>query len=273
MSRQNRLEIRSGKITWETHQAGDGERVLFAFHGFNRGFDDLLHLSNQLSGCYKVISVSLFFHGSSYDRTRDSGAFDREELQSALSALVSAFTSGKYSVMAHSFGGRLALNMVELGPPGLEELFLLSPDALRYHPGYRFLTGTRIGRFLMGNFNKNPSRIIAMVGFFSKIGVYHPKTANYFINQISHPKVRGLVFDSWMVHRLTIPNLKNVAAAINRLRIRTVLIFGKNDKLIPIRQGERFLRRISRNGSLQIIDCGHRLYEKTEELGIIIKTK
>lgn len=273
MTHSTRSEIKAGKITWEAHQAGVGPRVLFAFHGFNRGFDDLIHLSPLLEGRYRVVSVSLFHHGSRFEHKGDVNAFTSGELKAGFQALVSSFTTQGYSVIGHSFGGRLALNMVEFGPSGLEELFLLAPDALRYHPGYRFLTGTRLGRFLMGNFNRDPSRVIAMIRLFGKVGIYSPKTANYFINQISHHQVRRLVYDCWMTHRLTIPHLPTVAARINQLKIRTELIFGKSDSLIPTNQGERFLERIKKTGKLHLIDSGHRLYEKTEEVARIIRSK
>lgn len=265
--------IKAAKITWETYYAGDGNKVLFAFHGFNRGYEDLIHLSNWLGGEYQIVSVSLFYHGSQYDRKSDVDAFTADELRLGFQELVSSFETESYSVIGHSFGGRLALNMVEYGPPGLRDLFLLAPDALRYHPGYRFLTGNKIGRFLMGNFKKDPSRVISMIKLFGKLGIYSPKTASYFIHQITHQKVRSLVYDSWMVHRLTIPNLSGIAEKINGLGIRTDLIFGKSDSLIPISQGKRFLKKIHRFGTLHLLEGGHRLYEQAEEIAGIIRYK
>ncbi|MFM7080304.1 MAG: alpha/beta fold hydrolase [Bacteroidota bacterium] len=271
--RHKKRLIQAGKITWETHLAGDGKRVLFAFHGFNRRYDDLIHLSSLLTGDYKVVSVSLFYHGSQFERVNDIDAFTADELRTGFQELVSAFHVESYSAIGHSFGGRLALNMVEYGPSGLQELFLLAPDALRYHPGYRFLTGNRFGRFLMGNFKKDPSRVISMIKLFGKVGFYSPKTANYFIHQITHQKVRFLVYDSWMTHRLTIPNLDRVAKKINDLAIRTELIFGRSDSLIPISQGKRFQKKILHYGTLHIIEGGHRLYEQTTQIAKIIQYK
>ncbi|MFN5323594.1 MAG: alpha/beta fold hydrolase [Bacteroidota bacterium] len=270
MSKVQHHEIQSGKITWHVHVAGTGSHCIFAFHGFNRSYEDLLSLHHHLDGSFRIIAVSLFFHGSQFERLEDTDAFTPNELTVAFSLLVSTFTDGKYAVLGHSFGGRLALNMVEFGPSGLKQLFLLAPDALRYHPGYRFLTGTRLGRYLMGNFKKDPYRVILLIKLFGKLGIYSQQTARFFINQITHPKVRTLVYDSWMTHRLTIPDLQQVAARINNDQIRTTLVFGSRDTVIPIRQAIRFKKKIPELGQLHILDSGHRLYEKTQDLANIL---
>ena len=48
------------------------------------------------------------------------------------------------------------------------------------------------------------------------------------------------------------------------------MIFGKNDTVIPVSQGERFKNKIHPYGHLHVLDSGHRLYEKKSELAAII---
>jgi pimeloyl-ACP methyl ester carboxylesterase len=270
MQKIRRLEINAGRITWEVHLQGHQPQWLFAFHGFNRGFEDWKALAPKIGSKYSLAAVSLFHHGSAFTGSNDSDAFSPEELKMAFSSLVSRITEEKYGVIGHSFGGRLALNMVEYGPPGLNELYLLAPDALRYHPGYRFITGTSLGRYLMGNFRIDPSRIIGLIRIFAMLGIYKPRTADYFIHQITHKQARELVFKSWMTHRKTIPHLGKIAAIIYESKIKTALVFGSSDTVIPVSQGKRFAKKIHDIRSLHVLDSGHRIYEKTDAVAAII---
>jgi pimeloyl-ACP methyl ester carboxylesterase len=273
MKKTRRLEISAGRITWEVHLQGDQPQWLFAFHGFNRGFDDWSALATKVSSKYSLAAVSLFHHGSIFTGANDVDAFTPEELRTAFNQLVGTITREQYGVIGHSFGGRLALNMVEYGPPGLKELYLMAPDALRYHPGYRFITGTSFGRYLMGNFRNDPKRIISLIRFFAKLGVYKPRTADYFIHQITHEKSRELVYKCWMSHRKTIPHLGKIVQLLKASKIKTTLIFGAKDTVIPVSQGSRFAKRTYGVSSLHVLDTGHRIYEKTDAISGIIMSE
>ena len=270
MDKPKRITVRSERITWQVHLHGKGPELIIAFHGFNRGYHDLLELGTKLEDKFRIAAVSLFHHGSDFKAANIIDAIEPTELKNAFIELIKALEAGSFSVMAHSFGGRLALNMAELVPGRISHLYLMAPDSLRYHPGYRFITGTMLGRYWMGNFRKNPSRVIGLIRLFGKLGIYTKRTADYFIHQITHEKSRELVYHSWMTHRKTIPNLAQVAINIRANRIQTHLIFGKNDTVIPVSQGERFLRKILPYGRLHVLDSGHRLYERKSELADII---
>lgn len=262
--------MHSERITWQVHLHGKGPELIIAFHGFNRGYHDLLELGTKLEDKFRIAAVSLFHHGSDFNAANAEDAIEPIELKNAFIELIKALEAASFSVIAHSFGGRLALNMVETVPDRINQLYLMAPDALRYHPGYRFITGTKLGRCLMGNFRKNPSRVVALIRLFGKLGIYAKRTADYFIHQITHQKSRELVYNSWMTHRKTIPNLSQVANNIRAKRIQTHLIFGKKDTVIPVSQGERFKRKILPYGHLHVLDSGHRLYERKSELATII---
>ncbi|MFM7053996.1 MAG: alpha/beta fold hydrolase, partial [Bacteroidota bacterium] len=247
--------------------------LIIAFHGFNRGYHDLLELGSKLEDKFRIAAVSLFHHGSNFTAVNAEDAIEPIELKNAFIELIHALEVDSFSVIAHSFGGRLALNMVELVPDKINQVYLMAPDALRYHPGYRFITGTRLGRYWMGNFRKNPSRVVGLIRLFGKLGVYTKRTADYFIHQITHEKSRELVYRSWMTHRKTIPNLAQIVTNIKAKGIRTHLIFGKNDTVIPVSQGKRIMNKILPYGNLHVLNSGHRLYERKSELASIILDK
>ena len=270
MNKPIRISVHSDRIIWQVHLHGHGSETLITFHGFNRSYHDLLALETLLEGRFRIAAVSLFHHGSEFAAANTEDAFNPIELKKAFLELTAALKADSFSVMAHSFGGRLALNMVELVPEKIDKLYLMAPDALRYHPGYRLVTGTLIGRQWMGNFRKNPSRVVALIRFLGKFGIYSKRTADYFIHQITHEKSRELVYLCWMTHRKTIPDLKQIALKIKEKSIKTHLIFGRNDTVIPVSQGKRFMKKIRPHGHLHLLDSGHRLYERKGDLAKIL---
>jgi len=259
------------KIFWKYKKYGTGPLPLIAFHGFNRSPADFEAFEKYLGNRYSIIAPFLLFHGGSrFETDSVTDAFSRAALFGSFKALLDENKADNFSVLGHSFGGRLALNLTEMGLPGQKELFLLAPDGLRFHPGYRILTGSLTGRFLLKKFSENPSFVIAAIRALQHLGIYHEKSATFFINNISHASVRQKVYRSWMSHRETIPSLNNVAAIINKNRIRTKLFFGKYDTIIPVSAGKKFAGMLSDPDTLQILECGHRIYEKHDLISSLI---
>jgi pimeloyl-ACP methyl ester carboxylesterase len=106
-------------------EAGQGE-VLVALHG--AGGLRLSPLFHLLSQRHRVIAFEIPGFG-------DAGPNDRsntmQELASTMLAAVAALGIGRFSLMGHSFGGRLALWMATQSPAAPHALVLAAPAAIR----------------------------------------------------------------------------------------------------------------------------------------------
>jgi pimeloyl-ACP methyl ester carboxylesterase len=73
---------------------------------------------------------------------------------------------------------------------------------------------------------------------------------------------RQMVWDVWMCFRDIRPSVKNVKRIANENRIRMHLFFGRYDRIIPPAIGEKFMKDISGNHTLHIVEAGHNLVKE-----------
>lgn len=104
----------------------------------------------------------------------------------------------------------------------------------------------------------------------SAVGLYNIKAMHFFIHHIEFEPMRYKVFQCWMLHRNTVPDLNKVSEIIQTNKIRLLLFFGKYDIVIPPKLGERFAKKCKKPESLHLLEIGHRLPEKHEEICSII---
>lgn len=260
------------RFHWCWKEFGSGNELLIAFPGFNRTPDDFKPFAASLGNRYTILAFELLFHGNSYVKG-EPNAFTRDEFHEFISLVLHQYGHSRFSVMAFSFGGRNALNIIEVFADKLDAVYLMAPDAMRFHPSFRFATRTLAGRALFKQVNSNPGLILRLMRWSVKLGLYNQKAMDFFINQISFAPNRKRVYDSWMSHRKTIPRLKTIASLITGYKIPTLLFYGRYDTIIPARQGYRFQSGAKELVQVFIIDCGHRLPEKHHEIGGIILTE
>lgn len=85
------------------------------------------NISTPLSEQYRVVTTSLSGYGGTQELRRPSGAFIEDEMD-VLNAVIERAAS-KVHIVAHSFGGLLALFLVMQGRPDILSLTLLEPTA------------------------------------------------------------------------------------------------------------------------------------------------
>lgn len=259
--------LESGRFFWRFKLLGHGERLLVAFHGFNRDPDDLIPFAKELGSQYTIAAFELLYHGKSHLKGADPlPFFTREELKEALLLLMDRLGKDTFDVMGHSFGGRLALNCVEIFGDRLRGLYLLAPDAMRFNPGFWFATQTLMGRWLLGYFKDHPTPVIRLMRMLSNLRLYSQKAMDFYISQITWPPMKGKVHHVWMAHRATTINRRKVAEIIGKYRIPTVVFLGKYDSIISNPAAERFVATCGPSAEVHWVESGHRLYEKHEDV-------
>lgn len=244
---------------------------MFAFHGFNRSPEDYHPFGKWLGNEYTIIALDLFFHGNStVDFEGDPPSLSRDDLKKMIDALLKHYNATNFEVIAYSFGGRLAMNCVEIYQSRVKGLYLMAPDALRFNPGYFFAVQTAIGRSFFKRYLKDPTPLLKIMKLTASLGLYSKKAMGFFINHIEFEPMRKKVYNCWMLHRQTVPDLKKVTSIIKKENIRLLLFFGKYDIIIPPKLGENFARKAGRPNALHILEIGHRLPEKHREVAALI---
>lgn len=263
--------IKLGAFTWSWKEYGYGEKLMLAFHGFNRSPDDYQPFGKWIGNEYTIIAPDLFFHGdSTVEFDKDPPALSRDDLKELIDAILKKYKTTDFEVIAYSFGGRLALNCVEIYKSRVKGLYLMAPDAMRFNPGYFFAVQTFLGRAFFKKYLKDPSPLIKIMKLTASLGLYSAKAMSFYINHIEFEPMRKKVYNCWMLHRNTVPDLQLVTSIIKKENIRLLLFFGKYDIIIPPKLGESFAKKAGKPEALHILEIGHRLPEKHREIAALL---
>lgn len=260
-------------IIWHYEIHGSGTKLLLAFHGFNRSASDFHSFARHLAGTYTIVAIDLIFHGKSRLRNPTKGSLptlhdnDLLELQNHF---LKSFGVQSCILMGYSFGGRLAMKIAELNGKTVDLLCLIASDALKWNPGYTFAARTMLGRSLFLLMARYPASIFALMNFMGKVGLFHPKAVDFYKNQISNEQVRYRVYNVWVAHRRLVPDIRKVARQVVAHNITLRLFFGSYDKIIPAKMGSKLCRLSQPFANVHILEAGHRVFEKSQEISTIL---
>jgi pimeloyl-ACP methyl ester carboxylesterase len=256
-------------IHWNCQRFGSGPKLLIAFHGFNRSSDDFHSFEKHLGDCYTIVAVDLIFHGKT--QLADSFAFKgnlitQDNLEELINAILLKENKERFSVAGYSFGGRLAMNCIQLFPEKADGIVLIASDALRWNPGYYFATKNIVGKSIFRFMTNKPEFVVSILGLLSVIRLIHPKAFEFYKNQLSFHAVRHKIYDVWMAHKNMVPDLALLKKNINKFHIPALFIFGAYDRIIPSKTGRKLIRGLKENAHEVILDAGHRVLEKSQEI-------
>jgi pimeloyl-ACP methyl ester carboxylesterase len=250
---------------------GSGSQLLFAFHGFGRSATDFKAFEQLLGKKYTIIAFDLFYHGNhALSLDTHLPAFELSVMARMIEMYMWENKRVKFSLMGYSFGGKIVLGIVQKMSPRITEVFLLAPDGLKRNPLYSFLSNTIIGNWLLRGIVQNPNPVLKMNNLMLKSKLIHEKVHEFIYDKLAAKEYRKLVYRTWLTFRFYKPSLNDVAKHINRRKIRFLMFFGKHDYIIPVALGERFQRKLKNKNSLIILDCGHRVFYKADEIAKVI---
>ena len=236
----------------------DGEgNPLVLIHGFLGSSYDFIGLMPELGRKRPVIAPDLIGFGLS---DKSAGLdYSKQHMASLVRQLMLDLGYGHFSVLGHSMGGEVALNLAFEYPELVDRLILLdSAGAADMQQGFR--------RTL-------PAWLIE--------GVFK----NYLVQRLYFPVTvadrklaTGAVFDLFFFFNSQIPaatlvklTLDNdsgrLAGRLDRIRLPALLIWGAKDRIIPPAQGEYLRRHLPDSRFVALGQCGHLGYlEKPAEV-------
>jgi pimeloyl-ACP methyl ester carboxylesterase len=268
------IEHNNLKLEYLTY--GNGSIPLLAFHGFGRHAQDYQVFEELFGNKYTIYAFNLFHHGNSqYPSERvESNTFTKTEFQQLFELFFKEINTQKFAIMGYSLGGKIALMFTEIFPKQVESLWLFAPDGVKLNFWYIVASKTAVGRGVYKYFLENPGLFFSMVNGLHKTKIINDKIKKFAINNMDEKEKRELVYTVWLTFKDTNPKMNRVISNIIQNKIPVYQFYGKNDKVIPPKIGNRFSRRINQTENYHILQAGHQLLTtKTssyiKELGIL----
>jgi len=238
-----------GKITYLTNTTAKSDTPIVMIHGFGGEKDNWNRFSRKLTDDYRLIIPDLPGHGESVqDLSLNYGI---EEQAKRLKEFLDALGIKKAHLVGNSMGGAVGLRFAFMYPQSVLSLTLIdSAGAV-----------------------KTASELDAVVKTTGKNPMFEIKNAHDFKNMMKYvfvdtPYMPGFVIDILVeekMKRKTIEQkmLRDVKADINQLSILssvhspTLIIWGAQDKILHVDNGELLHQKISGSQKEILEDVGH----------------
>ncbi|MCG3166763.1 MAG: 2-succinyl-6-hydroxy-2,4-cyclohexadiene-1-carboxylate synthase [Bacteroidia bacterium] len=258
--------IQTGKSKHTYYTFGKGAEPLLAFHGFGQSGKEFLVFEKYIGDKFTIYAFDVLHHGNS---EHDGEPVTENDLKELVKVFTKQHSITKFSLLGFSLGGKIVLKLIELFHERLNNVILLSPDGLKINPLYRFSTVTSPGRFLFRGFIKNPAPVSKTALLLKNMKILDPKIYNFMYSQIRTKELREKIYKVWITYQNINPDLDKIAALVNKNTFRFMLVFGKHDRVIHPKYGERFVEKLKDKNSFVLLNTGHQLI--SEKVGEYLK--
>ena len=260
--------IQTGKSKYHYYSFGTGAEPLLAFHGFGQSGKAFQVFKEYIGDKFTIYSFDVLHHGNSEHTGEPITENDLKEL---INSFTQQHSIEKFSLMGFSLGGKIVLKLIELFHERLNNVILLSPDGLKVNPLYRFSTVTSPGRFLFRGFIKNPAPVSKTALLLKNMKILDPKIYNFLYSQIRTKELREKIYKVWITYQNINPDLDKIAALVDKNTFHFLLVFGKHDRVIHPKYGERFIEKLNNKDVFALLNTGHQMI--SEKVGEYLKEK
>ena len=256
--------IKVGDVNTHYIRKGKGEPLVLIHGIFSSVF--VWHKNiDELSRYFDVIAVDLKGYGYS-DKPAD-GRYSREDIRQFMIDFMDAINVEKAIVGGHSWGGGIAVDLALACPQRVEKLVLIDSTGypLKHNFVARLLKLPGMGKLLLAVCDKEIVEWILRKGVFFEPSLVTDEEIEGWIRPYY---VKGAVQAA-----LEIRNFDFVIGEhIKDISCPALIIWGQDDKCLPVKFAERFKQDIKGSVLKIIPDCGHNPQEeKPKEVNELIR--
>ena len=220
------LQLKEGKIAYI--KEGNGKKVLLFLHGLSSNSDAWFRNIETLDKDFTCIAIDLPGFGKSY---KNADEFTATYFASIVKEFAEKMKIEKFTLVGHSMGGQTAIKFAAKYPEKLDKLILIAPAGIEKFSEFEGTamkmvmnpttimasTEEQIDRNYQLNFYKMPEEAAQMIQDRKNI----VKSADFEAHAIAIQKsVKGMLDDT-------------VTQDLEKISTSTLILFGKNDALIP----------------------------------------
>lgn len=241
--------------------SGEGKQPVLAFHGYGLGAESFSGFIHGFENECTFFLFDLPYHGGT--RTERSFLFDHKSLREwLLSFLSKQRINTKIHLLAFSLGGNFALSLMQVCPENIVSCTLIAADGLAPKPGFRLLTRTMLGRLIFQGFIHYPQPIFFLFGWVRKMKWLPDKVLDFYQASSDSELKRQLLYSRWRSVSGIFPDVNEIGRQVRAHHLNVLMIFSKNDKVIPWSYARKFAFRLGESAELIELNDGHQLMNR-----------
>ncbi|MCX6765226.1 MAG: alpha/beta hydrolase [Candidatus Nealsonbacteria bacterium] len=223
---------------------GEGKPFLI-LHGWSSNSDRWEKVANILSQKgFKVVIPDLPGFGKS-DKPENPWSLNN------YAEFVEKFTEiigfERFILAGHSFSGGISIKYSIKNPNDVEELFLLAPACIRRDSFKK-------------KFFRMVSKLFKAYSFIPGYRLFRKAFYKFIIRKSDYQYTDGIMKETY----LKIIN-EDLSGILNKVKTRTIIIWGDKDDIVPIEQGKEINSKISGSKLVVIPGADHKLEIKTPD--------
>jgi len=250
----NNLHVRDS-----ASQAAPDEPVLLMLHGFGASLHTWDVWTAQLSPHFRVLRIDL--PGSGLSGPDAQGDYSDTRTIALLLALMDQRGVSRASIIGHSIGGRIAWTLAATHPTRVDKLVLLAPDGFA-SSGFDYGSAPQVPA-TMGLIRYTLPRWMLrsnlLPAYADPVALSDDLLTRYYELMLA-PGSRAA-----LLARMQQTVLVNPVPLLGRITAPTLLVWGRQDRMIPFANAADYQREIPRNTLLDLDNMGHLPHEESPQ--------
>ncbi len=240
-----------------------GRPVVLMLHGFGGSLHSYEAWAAGLAATHRVIRIDL--PGAGLTGADPGGDYSDERGIEVLAALLSQRGVARATVLGHSMGGRLAWRFAAARPERVDKLVLVAPDGFA-SPGFDYGKAPEVGvvtQLMTVALPKAVLRWSLAPAYAQPDVVMTDAVVTRYHDLMLAPGVRPAI-----IARMQQLNLLPPAPLLRTIQARTLLLWGEEDRMIPIANAQDYLKDLPHAKLVALPGVGHVPQEEAAAAGL-----
>ncbi|MGB6784615.1 MAG: alpha/beta hydrolase [Nitrosotalea sp.] len=231
-------------------EEGDSKNTIILLHGLGGIAERWLPVVPLLSKKYRVIALDLIGYGQSDKPQVD---YTPEFFRDSVLGFLETLSLQKTVMVGTSLGGEIVAECAATQNPLIKKIVMVAPAGIM-----KSHTPVLDAYTMAALYPNHESVKIAYQMMMGENKEISPQSVENFISNMTRP-------NSKMVFLSTLLGMKNspvITEKLKLIKVPTLLIWGKEDKMIPIEYSKEFVSSIPGCDFVVMNGCGHTPYEE-----------
>jgi pimeloyl-ACP methyl ester carboxylesterase len=233
--------------------------AVILLHGFGSSLHTFEPWAEALSADHRVIRFDL--PGAGLSEPDPTGLYTDARSMEILAALMDQRGLAKASLVGHSIGGRLAWGFAAACPERVDKLVLVAPDGFA-SPGFEYGKPPETTLLVKSMRYVLPKQLLrsSLVPAYGDPKALTAATVDRYYDLMLAPGVRD-----GMIARMQQTVRNDPRPALRTIQAPVLLIWGSDDKMIPVANAQDYLRDLADARLVTFPDLGHVPHEEAPE--------